>query len=285
MPKPEPFPRTVQGQAHYKSLDFNRMLTEVERGYLSTGGQLLLRDTPFGQQVSLESVSIIMLFQLTGSIQYPDPTRETGDEGEPVGDADEPDVPWTENAQPVFYNDGDYLYQADEDLPAQTLYLPAAPRNENGMGYGSAFSSGDRCYAKWSSQSGRWHIISSLEGAMRWGKLDENLGPGETKTVSLWQEPGGGWEGWGEDSEVNWENCYAPPLQAGTIPSGTMVLVQVINGRRIVIASQKAAVTPLTDFQVDGAAFKLQEKTRQLHVEVLAAETDWVDIHTGTACP
>ena len=125
-----------------------------------------------------------------------------------------------------------------------------------------------------------------ISGTMvRWGKLDGILAAGGSQTVKLWQTTGGGWEGWDEYSGQDWEDCYAPPTQAGTIPTNVFVLVRVINGRRIVVGTQKTVITDaMTDFQVDTGALKLQKKTQAIAVEVTAAESGWTDIHTGTDC-
>jgi len=73
----------------------------------------------------------------------------------------------------------------------------------------------------------------------RWGKLDGTLSAGGTATVSLWQKTGGGWGGWDEDSGEDWEDCYAPPmLTSGSLDAGTFVLVEVINGRRVVTMAE-----------------------------------------------
>jgi hypothetical protein len=45
------------------------------------------------------------------------------------------------------------------------------------------------------------------------------------------------------------------------------------------------AVTGMTEFQVDGAAKKLQDKTKVFYAIEPAAESGWTDIHTGTTCP
>ena len=40
----------------------------------------------------------------------------------------------------------------------------------------------------------------------------------------------------------------------------------------------------MTDFRVDTDNLKLQKKTRKIWAHITAAESDWVDIHTGDAC-
>lgn len=78
------------------------------------------------------------------------------------------------------------------------------------------------------------------ESQRRWGKLDAELAAGESGTVSLWQTTDGGWEGWDEDSGANWDDCYLPPTPIATLPTDTLVLVCVVNGRRVILDFQRS---------------------------------------------
>jgi hypothetical protein len=74
---------------------------------------------------------------------------------------------------------------------------------------------------------------------LRWGKLSTTLDAGSTADVDLWQETGGGWGGWDEDSGQSWADVYAPPLMAsGSIANGKWVLVGMVNGRKVVLLHQ-----------------------------------------------
>ena len=73
----------------------------------------------------------------------------------------------------------------------------------------------------------------------RWGKLDDALAAGLTATVSLWQGTDGDWAKWDQDSDDDWDNCYAPPLMtAGTIAADKWVLVRDFGTRKVIIAHE-----------------------------------------------
>ena len=94
----------------------------------------------------------------------------------------------------------------------------------------------------------------------RWGKLDGYVSAGGTQTVSLWQETDGGWSGWDEDSEIDTEDVYCPPTNAG-LPEGVFVQIGKVNGRWMIIGPHSITITgyataavATTDstFEIDG---------------------------------
>lgn len=118
------------------------------------------------------SRGIIALFELTEPAQMPDIER-TG------GDATEPDVPWADNCMLVVLypwdadaSTGNQYGAQDKDLSCYqpyTLYWPATERNDDGIAIGDAPAvTGDRVYATFNHQSGRWEVIptASTSGAI-----------------------------------------------------------------------------------------------------------------------
>ncbi len=84
-----------------------------------------------------------------------------------------------------------------------------------------------------------WLLLDANGGVVRWGKLDGEMTPGSQVDVSLWQGTDGDWGKWDQDSGENWEDVYAPPLmQSGSISAGKWVLVEMVNGRKVVLEHQ-----------------------------------------------
>jgi hypothetical protein len=44
-------------------------------------------------------------------------------------------------------------------------------------------------------------------------------------------------------------------------------------------------VEVMTTYRIDGVNRKFQKKVRTVWVHTAASESDWIDVHTGDACP
>ncbi len=105
----------------------------------------------------------IGLFELTQAMVYPDGT-----------DQDEPDVPYTEEARQIWLVRSDDQYEGTDVSPDTRLYHPAAFRGDAGQPIGVAtFCPGQRCYAWYNPQSGRWEILAAALDVVRFELGDD----------------------------------------------------------------------------------------------------------------
>jgi hypothetical protein len=139
-----------------KQVDFNNQV-----------GDQLFALAAGGDNTSSRTYRALWLFQLTEAVKMPSSSRTTGQ-------ADEPDCPWVENAQPVVCtpwsdNSGDgNTYDASSQDQTQVVFFPSYSKGFTGDGgtlscTNPGLSVGDRLWAGWNIQSGRWEGISKQE--------------------------------------------------------------------------------------------------------------------------
>ena len=137
--------------------------------------------------------TLIGLFELTGEMVYP--TAE--DESWPPGLAGPPDVPYTEDAKQVWVNHGENEYGRTSASPDTTLYHPACFRDDDGAPVGvPTFCAGQRCYAWYNPQSGRWEIMAPALDVIRFELGDDltAISGGSSDSIVL-RKIGGGLDG------------------------------------------------------------------------------------------
>jgi hypothetical protein len=132
---------------------------------------------------------LIGLFELTGEMVYP--TAE--DESWPPGLSGPPDVPYTEEAKQVWVNHADNQYGGTGNSPGTTLYHPACFRDDAGLPLGiPTFSAGQRCYAWYNVQGGRWEIMAPALDVLRFELGDDlTATPGGSSDSVVVHESGG----------------------------------------------------------------------------------------------
>ena len=100
-----------------------------------------------GLSFAAPPAALVALFELTEPLQFP---------GE--GD-DEPDVPYSENARLVWLLPADTYGGVDHARP-QTLYHPTVLRSAGAAVGVAPLCVGQRCYAWFNRQSGRWEALA-----------------------------------------------------------------------------------------------------------------------------
>lgn len=119
--------------------------------------------------------TLLGLFELTGAMIYPDPGQS---------DPDEP-TPYAEEAKAVWLNHVDNEYGGLDYSKETTLYHPAAFRNEGRVAIGHPpCASGQRCFAWYNRQSGRWEMLTPPLDVWRF-ELKDDVDPGQQATAYL----------------------------------------------------------------------------------------------------
>jgi len=159
----------------------------------------------------------LALFEATADLTYADPL-----------DATAPHC----TAKRLYYNAVNRDRQGDYTKAVDTVYMSIADWDGSAYLGTVHIEEGDRFWAVWDSQAGRWEVVMQEVGGERWGTLDADLAYNDPVgvTVSILETDLSG------DSGVNIENVLAPwTMQSGTIPSGTRVLIRKIGGSWFVV--------------------------------------------------
>ena len=173
--------RYEQGQPRPGAGRLNEMVDQLNRN-ICPGGSGPLQYGSGGVAFNPPPRTLLGLFQLTEAMVYPDGT-----------DPDEADVPYVDNARQVWLNHSSDQYGETSDSPNTTLYHPTCLRDAAGLPPSTAsFGSGDRVWAVWNMQSGRWEILDPAERLRRF-EMGEALNSGGSATVGLQVWNGSGW--------------------------------------------------------------------------------------------
>jgi hypothetical protein len=175
----------------------NRLIDQVNANSNPTG-TLPTSAGSAGLTFNLPPGVQIGLFQLTEAMQWPDSNPYSSGDG---------DTPYAENCKRVWFLPADDEYGNTDSSKSETLYHPTAFResvNDVAIGH-SPFASGQRCFALYNAQSGRWEIISPPVDVWRF-ELKDDLAPGGNATAYLL--PWGG-ASYGEDTDIEFE-VYDP---------------------------------------------------------------------------
>lgn len=92
--------------------------------------------------------TLLGLFALTEPMVFPDPN-----------DPQSPDVPYSPHAQALWFNAGANVYGGADYSRDETLYHPTALRQDGAAVGQPPLAVGQRCYAWFNRQSGRWEVL------------------------------------------------------------------------------------------------------------------------------
>ena len=170
------------------------------------------------------SQTLVALFELTGSVTYPNVTDA------PSGSFDREPTPWA-YARQIWCHQHQASDQTSDGKPVQsyftlpsgptaTVWLPLAPRNQNGYAVGPPIAqSGTRVLCVFNRQSGRWEVVQGPPYFMAcWGTLNAQLTPEGNASVRLY------WGGVNSGMDVTAYDWLLAP--ATILPSGTRVKVE-----------------------------------------------------------
>ena len=168
--------RYEQGQPTPGAQRLNETVDQLNRN-IHPGGGGPLQYGSAGVTFGSPQKTLLGLFQLTEAMEYPDGT---------VGA--EPDVPYVDNARQVWLNHADDQYGETSDSPNTRLYHPSCFRDGSGLPSSTpSFGSGDRVWAVWNMQSGRWEILDPADRLRRFEMTDAlSAGGSATALLVIW---------------------------------------------------------------------------------------------------
>jgi len=173
--------RYEQGEPRPGARRLNETVDQLNRNMRPAAGS----PTQFGSAgmaVGSPNKTLLALFELTEAMEYPDGTVTA-----------EPDVPYVDNARQVWLNHVSDQYGETSDSPYTRLYHPSCFRDGSALPPSTpSFGSGDRIWAVWNLQSGRWEILDSAERLRRF-EMTASLSAGGSATVNLLVWNGSAW--------------------------------------------------------------------------------------------
>jgi len=178
--------RTAKGE-HLKHETINEIEEAIEQtADIVAGSGVDISDTPTGKLLSVPPRLRLGLFELTEAMQLPDASR-TG------GSNTEPDVPWVDNCKSVWFDDTSYtegVHAKETSSEVYTLYLSSSFLNAYDIGIGhQPLASGQRTFAFFNRQSGRWEILTSPASIWRFS-LKTDLAIGSSAAAYLLNSAG-----------------------------------------------------------------------------------------------
>jgi len=173
--------RTFKKKDRVSAQELNDIVAAIKAAAeISGGASIDVVETAGGTALRLSEKPRFAIFELTAAVQMPVKTRTTGSDTEA-------DVPWTEGAKAVWLDDGTYdmgTYDAFAEW-TETIYFPCVELSANDIGIGSPnVGSGDRIFAFFNAQSGRWESDVRGEELIP-ATLTGNLNSGSSAAATL----------------------------------------------------------------------------------------------------
>jgi hypothetical protein len=157
----------------------NRLIDQANKTAEPVGdGRVRVSHGAGGVAFTVPPGTRLCLFELTEAVTWPDPDVATDD---PTPRADNCRRVWWYYDSPTDLE----KYGETDQSPDESVWFPTCFRNTAGVGIGNeAVGDGDRVYAVWSQQSGRWEAVTPPLGIWRF-ELNETLVTGSNATAHL----------------------------------------------------------------------------------------------------